>query len=466
MRTSLLTLLLLSSLSRAAEPPFYADKADLLHYLDADGKRVPVLTPADWEKRRAHVLANLQRVMGPLPAESRKVPLDVKVESEEVLAKVVRKKITFAAEKDDRVTAFLLVPRAKPEKARGGKFPAMLCLHQTTRIGKGEPAGVGGLPNLHYALELAERGYVTLAPDYPNFGDSKIDVYAKGYASATMKGVWNHLRAVDLLQSLPDVDGDRIGVIGHSLGGHNSLFVAAFDPRLKVAVTSCGFNAFPRYMKGDLAGWGHKGYMPRIVSEFGADAKKLPFDFPEILGAIAPRAVFINAPLRDDNFEVGGVRDCVAAAAPVYRLLDAGANLEAIYPDAAHDFPPDARLRAYAFIDRHLRPRFEFTRLLAHWAEYGGDDYLKFVEDARPDVCQLGFYGGHFYALAHTPEYAGYPAHFPVRGLKECGDWFERRNTEVHKRGAKVVGHFNTTFLVGEPGTPHPALPPKRGEGK
>ncbi|MBM3994239.1 MAG: hypothetical protein FJ303_08820 [Planctomycetes bacterium] len=94
---------------------------------------------------------------------------------------------------------------------------------------------------------------------------------------------------------------------------------------------------------------------------------------------------------------------------------------------------------------------FRFTRMIAHWAEYADDDYLKFVEDARPEVCQVGFYGGHFYSLVHTPQYKGYPAHFPVQGLKECGSWFEKRNADIHKRGAKVVGHFNVTFLVGEP---------------
>ena len=96
-------------------------------------------------------------------------------------------------------------------------------------------------------------------------------------------------------------------------------------------------------------------------------------------------------------------------------------------------------------------PRAEFTRLIAHWDAYGDDDYLAFVAEARPEVCQLGFYGGHFYSLVHTPDYKGYPAHFPVRGVAECGKWFEERNAAVHKLGAKVVGHFNVTFLVGEP---------------
>ena len=331
--------------------PFYRDKANLLLYLDGDGKPVPVKSLDDWQKRRAHILANMQLVMGPLPPPANKVPLDLKIEAEEKLTKVIRKKISFAVGKDDRVTGYLLLPRSTNDKR-----PAMLCLHQTTALGSGEPAGVGGLKNLHYALELAERGYVALAPDYPNFGGYKVDAYAKGYQSATMKGIWNHMRAVDVLQSLPEVDGERIGCIGHSLGGHNALFVAAFEPRLKVIVTSCGFNSFFKYYKGNLTGWSHKGYMPRIAGEYGRDPAKMPFDFTEILGALAPRAVFINAPLQDGNFEVSGVKDCVAAATPVYKLHEAPAKLEAVYPSAGHDFPPDIREKAYAFIDRHLKP--------------------------------------------------------------------------------------------------------------
>jgi dienelactone hydrolase len=169
-----------------------------------------------------------------------------------------------------------------------------------------------------------------------------------------MKGIWNHMRAVDLLQSLDEVDGERIGVIGHSLGGHNSLFVAVFDPRLKVVVTSCGFNAFPKYYKGDLTGWSHKGYMPRIASDYGKDPKKMPFDFPEVLAALAPRTVFINAPLKDANFEVSGVKDCVEAALPVYELLGAKEKLSAVHPDCEHAFPPEVRKAAYEFVDKAL----------------------------------------------------------------------------------------------------------------
>src|SRR5262245_28045559 len=98
--------------------------------------------------------------------------------------------------------------------------------------------------------------------------------------------------------------------------------------------------------------------------------------------------------------------------------------------------------------------RAEFTRLVAHWAEYNRPDYVQFVEDAQVEVAQIGFYGGHFWSLAHTPQFKGYPAHFPVQGLAECGGWFEKLNAELHQRKVKVVGHFNVTFLVGDPDGP------------
>jgi dienelactone hydrolase len=336
-------------MERQEKPPIYPDKSKLLVLIDGEGKERPISAAEDWPKRRAHILAGMQLAMGPMPGDDRKVPLDLQVYDEIKLQRYTRKTISYASEPGDRVPAFLLVPHdLKPRAA------AMLCLHQTTALGKQEPAGMG-LKNLAYAAELAERGFVTLSPDYPGYGDYKIDVYAKGYASATMKGIWNHRRAVDLLQSLPEVAGDRIGVIGHSLGGHNSLFVASFDARIKAVVTSCGFNAFPKYMGGNLTGWSHAGYMPRIASEFGKDPKRMPFDFTEILGAIAPRPLFINAPLRDANFDVSGVKDCVAAAAPVYALLGAPEALHPVYPDAAHDFPPDARKQAYEFLEAALR---------------------------------------------------------------------------------------------------------------
>lgn len=336
----------------AEPPPPYPDHQDLSYSLDAAGQKHPIKTVSDWETRRKHVLANMQTVMGPLPDASKKVPADLKVEAEEKVGDLVRRKVSYQTEKDTRVSAYLFLPPHKP----GDKLPAILCLHQTTGIGKEEPAGLGGNPNLHYALHLAQRGYLTLAPDYPSFGEYKYDFAPdKGYQSGSMKAIWDNMRAVDVLQSLPEVDGERIGCIGHSLGGHNTMFTAAFEPRIKAIVSNCGFTRFHKYYGGKLAGWTSNRYMPKIASVYENNPDKVPFDFPEIVAAFAPRPFLASSPVRDSNFEVSGVKDTIAAAQPIYALYGKPDNLQANYPDCAHDFPEDVRKVAYEFFDKHLK---------------------------------------------------------------------------------------------------------------
>jgi dienelactone hydrolase len=198
---------------------------------------------------------------------------------------------------------------------------------------------------------------VCLVPDYPSFGEYPYDFAKQGahHASGSIKAVWNNLRAVDLLESLPQVDAGRMGVIGHSLGGHNALFTAVFDSRLKAVVTSCGFTPFHHYYGGKVAGWTSDRYMPRIRTVYGNDAHRIPFDFYEVLGAIAPRGVFSNSPVRDDNFEITGVRKAFAAAAPVFALHAAESRLVLRTPDSGHDFPEAERQAAYAWLDSVLR---------------------------------------------------------------------------------------------------------------
>jgi dienelactone hydrolase len=340
----------LSASSPRTRPPFYPDKMKLLVYRDASGEEHPIRTAADWDNRRQHILANMQLVMGNLPDISRQVPLNMRVQEEAKTAKYVRRKISFAVEEDDRVPAYLLIP-----VKRQGKLPAVLCLHQTVRIGKGEPAGLGDRENLRYAVHLAERGYVTLAPDYPSFGEYAYDFSQSRFPSGTMKAIWNNMRAIDLLQTLPEVDATRIGCIGHSLGGHNAMFTAAFDTRIKAVVSSCGFTSFPKYYGGNLKGWTSPRYMPRIASVYQMKPEKMPFDFTEVVAALAPRAFLASAPLHDDNFEVSGVRDCLDAALPVYELLGVREKLAAYYPDCGHDFPPAARKVAYEWLERWLK---------------------------------------------------------------------------------------------------------------
>ena len=107
---------------------------------------IPALCLAD-APDRPNILKRMELVMGPLPADLHKKPLDFQASGEEKLEGYVRKKITYASNEEDRIPAYLLLPTAFK-----GKRPAVLCLHQTTNIGKGEPAGLNTNVNKHYAL--------------------------------------------------------------------------------------------------------------------------------------------------------------------------------------------------------------------------------------------------------------------------------------------------------------------------
>src|SRR5260370_41871213 len=131
---------------------------DLLVYRDSHGDRHEIRTRQGWAEQRTHILENMQKVMGPLPRRTDSTP-EMLVLEETTLPQYVRKKITYLAENRDRVPAYLFIPTG-----RSGKLAAVLCLHQTTRIAKAEPAGLAGNPNRVYAAELRPLGFASPAP--------------------------------------------------------------------------------------------------------------------------------------------------------------------------------------------------------------------------------------------------------------------------------------------------------------
>lgn len=333
----------------------YPEHLDLSYFLNQQKQKQPIKTWADWKTRRSHILANMQTVMGTVPRPEKPVPLKMKVLEETQIGTLKRQKISYHTDDpQSRVMAYLFIPESA---SKAHRVPAVLCLHQTnSKIGKEEPSGINGLPNLKYALELGKRGYVTLAPDYPSFGEYPYDFKAHPeYRSGTMKAIYDNMRSIDLLQSLDFVNGAKIGCVGHSLGGHNTMFTAAFDPRIKAMVSSCGFTRFHKYYGGKLKGWTSDRYMPLINSRYQNNPDLVPFDFTEIVASFAPRAFLACSPISDSNFEVSGVRDVISIAKPVYELAGKPDNLKAVYPESGHDFPPATRETAYQFFDQHLK---------------------------------------------------------------------------------------------------------------
>lgn len=336
-------------------PREYPDHSDLTVWKDDAGQLQPVRTVEHWNRRRADILESMQQVMGRLPTDDELPPLAVRELETKDFENYQRVLVRYSVDIDREASAHLYLPKRKPA-GETAKYPAVVALHPTSNLGKLVVAGEGPLPNRNYAVELAERGYVVLAPDYPSFGDQLgYNFHTDRYVSGSMAAIVNHRRGVDLLLQRDDVDPQRIGAIGHSLGGHNSMFFGVFDDRIKAVVSSCGWDPFHFYYGGKIAGWSSDRYMPRIREFYGLDPDKMPFDFYEVAAAIAPRAFFSNSPLHDSNFVADGVKQAEPRIRAVYKLLGVEDRMVVVYPDAEHDFPDEARLRAYDFLDQMLK---------------------------------------------------------------------------------------------------------------
>jgi dienelactone hydrolase len=177
-----------------------------------------------------------------------------------------------------------------------------------------------------------------------------------------LKAVWDNIRGLDLLATLPYVKPHAFGAIGHSLGGHNTVYTSVFDDRIQVAVSSCGLDSFLDYYGGKEAnwfpekGWCQTRYMLKLA-DYRGRLEEIPFDFHELIGALAPRHVLIFAPQHDHNFQAASVDRIAAAARPVFELYGHADRLQVEHPDCAHEFPPEMRDKAYALFDAVLRER-------------------------------------------------------------------------------------------------------------
>ena len=331
-------------------------KQDLMTFYTSSGEMKQVETISDWEMKRMQILDSMQAVMGPLPSLTDLPPLNVQYIDSIKESKYTRYSISFTAAPGESVSAYLYIPNNLSIK----KYPAMLALHPTGPPGK-RIIDEGGIYGRAYAKELAQRGYVVIAPDYPGYGDlNDYDFRNSRYVSGTMAGIFYHIRCVDLLQERCDVDEDRIGVIGHSLGGHNAMFVAAFEPRLKVIVSSAGWTDLEYYdigpeadslFGGRLGPWAQDRYMPLFRDKYHLNGDMIPFNFHEIIALLAPRPFFSNSTV-NDFFDVNGVKEGIAKSGKAYHFLNADEQLQVRYPDGKHDFPDNIRIEAYDFIDK------------------------------------------------------------------------------------------------------------------
>ena len=300
--------------------------------------------------------------LGRFPA---RVPLAAAVGPARDMGDHTRTRVSYDVEQGERIDAWLLRPRGDPPAAG---WPAILALHQHAGqyyLGKAEPAGLSADSMYHYGLDLCRRGYLVLCPDHLCFEDRRPPEYRRAENGALSdqnyerfeftrrvlegsclqtKYLHDMVCALDLLAALPEADGARLGAIGHSLGGQETLWLAWYDRRVRAAVSSCGFGLIRTIIR-DAINHNYALYVPGLLEIGDADA---------LLAEIAPRAFLLTAGEQDAIFPIDGVRDLAAAAEAAYAERGVADRFRAVIFPAAHSFPDPVKAEAYAFLDRWL----------------------------------------------------------------------------------------------------------------
>jgi dienelactone hydrolase len=205
--------------------------------------------------------------------------------------------LTYEVEPGERVPALLLIPDGVDTEHPA---PGIAVWHQHNgewHLGKSEPAGLAGNPMHHTGAALAKEGYVVLCPDALCFeerqdgnlkgGDFERFVFLRYVVEGkclAWKNILDMRRAVDYLTSRPEVQSDRIGCYGHSMGSTHTWLVGPWDPRLKALVGNC---CLPTYRAIHRTKILHcfPNFIP-VILPFG--------DTPEIAALTAPRALHLN----------------------------------------------------------------------------------------------------------------------------------------------------------------------------
>jgi dienelactone hydrolase len=341
--------------SLAAEPPIdwpaliqkpYANATvpDLgLKPLLVAGDGTKITTKAEWEKARSGLREAWMKQLGKPPDKADR--LDVKIEKTEKLDGYTRQLLSIQSEGDDRIRAYLLLPAGLK---KGDKRPAVVVFHPTTRATLKEPAGLSDDPERAHGVHLVERGYIVLCPECYILKDA--EGWAKGQAAALEKRrpgwtgmgkmTFDASRCIDFLETLAEVDKERIGCLGHSLGAKEVLYAMAFEPRYRAGVFNEGGIGIR------MSNWTDVWYLTEKIK-----GRLDELEHHQLLALIAPRPILI---LGGGDADGDGSWPFVKAALPVYQLLGAGERIGLINHKGKHSFPPEARKLAYRWLDDGL----------------------------------------------------------------------------------------------------------------
>lgn len=324
--------------------------------------------PEEWPDLRNRIETRLDVIQGRGPAHDDLGPVRFDEIGRGSIGELTTVRYRYHVVDDLWTEAVLVIPA---DLGPGEKRSAVVTIHGTNgaagSAGMLNPEGRGA--RRAYAVELARRGYVTLAPDLFGFGATHdpsgertrrfYETYPEWHVNSLQ--VLSNQRALDLLDRLPMVAAGRYASIGNSLGGANSLRLAAADARIHVAVVSTGIspqatNIYRQYNPRDSQGARHR--VDRIIQATG----RPPYEVSDFLALCAPRAVLVIEPF-DDNYnpDVTATFHAVRNAWHVWHLLGRADAFQFVLHGDRHDTTVDVRNAAYRWIEKWLPANPDFT---------------------------------------------------------------------------------------------------------
>lgn len=307
----------------------------------------PITTAAQWQKHRETIRRRWLEFLGKMP-ERPEVKLIVL--SEDRPEGCHRQLVRYESERGLPVEAYLL----RPEPLGKNQRAALVVLHQTSSNNIDEVAGVNGPDAQALGLKLARQGFVVFCPrcylwqDVRSYDEAVANHRRRHPETLGMhKMLYDSQRGIDVLASLPEVDPQRIGATGHSLGAKETLYLAAFDERIRAAVASEGGIGLT------FSNWNAPWYLGP-----GIQAADFRLNHHQLLALIAPRPFLIlagemgpPAPSSDDGDRTWPF---IEAVLPVYRLYGKPARIGTYNHRQGHTIPAKAFERMSEWLGTYL----------------------------------------------------------------------------------------------------------------
>jgi pimeloyl-ACP methyl ester carboxylesterase len=273
--------------------------------------------------------------------------------------------------------AYLLIPKILKTRVL-----AIICFYggagKATTVGLSGPrVGTPPAKNSAFAIDMVEAGFVAFAADYLRDGE-RIKPGRRPYDTSDFynqfpdwsihgKDAWDTMRAIDYLQTLDFIDPHNIGMVGHSYGGHSTLFTAALEPRIKAAWANGPVSDFLRHGLHWAVpkGAGNSQSLPAMRPHVLDRTLEPPVTFYEFTALIAPRPLVVAQRRRRLLQEVACTFACPqhSSLTAIHSHAHSSRSLSHVRsPRSGPDHRPRAHLLPLCRASRHARPRHQSLR--------------------------------------------------------------------------------------------------------